>query len=83
MITTARRDEGGRTKAVCDAFYDFARRVDLKRVGKRPLEMLARCRGRSIIADGNRRRRSMRWILVKFIRLQSTSRSPRTRCRCW
>ena len=35
--------------------YDFARRVDLKRVGKRPLEMLARA-GAFDLLDGNRRR---------------------------
>jgi len=35
--------------------YDFARRVDLKRVGKRPLEMLARA-GAFDQLDGNRRR---------------------------
>ncbi len=35
--------------------FDFARRVDLKRVGKRPLEMLARA-GAFDVLDGNRRR---------------------------
>jgi DNA polymerase-3 subunit alpha len=35
--------------------YDFARRVDLKRVGKRPLEMLARA-GAFDVLDPNRRR---------------------------
>ncbi|PZX16189.1 DNA polymerase III alpha subunit [Palleronia aestuarii] len=35
--------------------YDLARRVDLKRVGKRPLEMLARA-GAFDALDGNRRR---------------------------
>ena len=35
--------------------FDFARRVDLKRVGKRPLEMLARA-GAFDILDTNRRR---------------------------
>ena len=35
--------------------YDFARRVDLKRVGKRPLEMLARA-GAFDQLDRNRRR---------------------------
>ncbi|WP_417837799.1 DNA polymerase III subunit alpha [Tritonibacter scottomollicae] len=35
--------------------YDFARRVDLKRVGKRPLEMLARA-GAFDVLDSNRRR---------------------------
>ena len=40
MIVEARRVEG-REKPFATLF-DFARRVDLKRVGKRPLEMLAR-----------------------------------------
>ncbi|KUP95085.1 DNA polymerase III subunit alpha [Tritonibacter horizontis] len=35
--------------------YDFARRVDLKKVGKRPLEMLARA-GAFDVLDRNRRR---------------------------
>ncbi|WP_428928345.1 DNA polymerase III subunit alpha [Marinibacterium sp. SX1] len=35
--------------------YDFARRVDLKKVGKRPLEMLVRA-GAFDTLDGNRRR---------------------------
>lgn len=35
--------------------YDFARRVDLKRIGKRPLEMLARA-GAFDVLDSNRRR---------------------------
>ncbi|WP_272002915.1 DNA polymerase III subunit alpha [Roseovarius sp. ZX-A-9] len=35
--------------------YDFARRVDLKRIGKRPLEMLARA-GAFDVLDRNRRR---------------------------
>ncbi|MCK0120318.1 DNA polymerase III subunit alpha [Loktanella sp. F6476L] len=35
--------------------FDFARRVDLKRVGKRPLEMLARA-GAFDVLDGNRQR---------------------------
>ncbi|MEC3861824.1 DNA polymerase III subunit alpha [Mesobacterium sp. TK19101] len=35
--------------------FDFARRVDLKRVGKRPLEMLARAGGFDVL-DRNRRR---------------------------
>jgi DNA polymerase-3 subunit alpha len=35
--------------------FDFARRVDLKRVGKRPLEMLARA-GAFDVLDNNRRR---------------------------
>jgi DNA polymerase-3 subunit alpha len=54
MITAARRDEAGREKPFV-TLYDFARRVDLKRVGKRPLEMLARA-GAFDTLDANRRR---------------------------
>jgi DNA polymerase-3 subunit alpha len=54
MITTARRDDTGRDKPFVTV-YDFARRVDLKRVGKRPLEMLARA-GAFDMLDANRRR---------------------------
>ncbi|MGL6209282.1 MAG: DNA polymerase III subunit alpha [Paracoccaceae bacterium] len=43
---------GGRPFAT---LYDFARRVDLKRVGKRPLEMLARA-GAFDVLDANRAR---------------------------
>ena len=50
LITVA-RDEGGTFKDL----FDFARRVDLKRVGKRPLEMLARS-GAFDQLDGNRRK---------------------------
>ncbi|BAQ67961.1 DNA polymerase III subunit alpha [Rhodovulum sulfidophilum] len=38
-----------------DSLFDFARRVDMKHVGKRPLEMLARA-GAFDALDGNRRR---------------------------
>ncbi|MBE2275042.1 MAG: DNA polymerase III subunit alpha, partial [Rhodobacteraceae bacterium] len=41
LIVAARRDESGGERPFASLF-DFARRVDLKRVGKRPLEMLAR-----------------------------------------
>jgi DNA polymerase-3 subunit alpha len=54
LITAARRDEAGRDKPFV-TLYDFARRVDLKRVGKRPLEMLARS-GAFDMLDANRRR---------------------------
>ena len=54
LITAARRDETGRNKPFVTLF-DFARRVDLKRVGKRPLEMLARS-GAFDMLDTNRRR---------------------------
>ncbi|MCB2132648.1 MAG: DNA polymerase III subunit alpha, partial [Rhodobacteraceae bacterium] len=37
------------------SLFDFARRVDLKRLGKRPLEMLARA-GAFDVLDANRRR---------------------------
>ncbi|MEX0285872.1 MAG: DNA polymerase III subunit alpha [Paracoccaceae bacterium] len=68
LITDARRDapspEGTAKKAAklnerpgkpFSTLYDFARRVDLKRVGKRPLEMLARA-GAFDQLDPNRRR---------------------------
>jgi DNA polymerase-3 subunit alpha len=41
LIVAARRGEDGGERPFATLF-DFARRVDLKRVGKRPLEMLAR-----------------------------------------
>ncbi|MEN8837985.1 MAG: DNA polymerase III subunit alpha, partial [Celeribacter marinus] len=46
------RNEGGKEFVT---LFDFARRVDLKRVGKRPLEMLARA-GAFDLLDSNRRR---------------------------
>ncbi len=49
LITEARGDGDFVT------LYDLARRVDLKRVGKRPLEMLARA-GAFDVLDANRRR---------------------------
>ena len=49
LIVAARGDKPFAT------LYDFARRVDLKKVGKRPLEMLARS-GAFDLLDGNRRR---------------------------
>ncbi|PCH93395.1 MAG: DNA polymerase III subunit alpha, partial [Rhodobacteraceae bacterium] len=50
LITDARL-EGGEFQDL----FDFARRVDLKRVGKRPMEMLARAGGFDQL-DGNRRK---------------------------
>ncbi|MSU91149.1 DNA polymerase III subunit alpha [Rhodobacteraceae bacterium 2CG4] len=50
MIVRAREDGGPFSD-----IFDFARRVDLKRVGKRPLEMLARA-GAFDALDSNRRR---------------------------
>ena len=50
LITDARAEGGD----FCDLF-DFARRVELKRVGKRPVEMLARA-GAFDLLDGNRRK---------------------------
>jgi DNA polymerase-3 subunit alpha len=50
MITDARA-EGGEFQDL----FDLARRVDLKRVGKRPMEMLARSGGFDQL-DGNRRK---------------------------
>ncbi|RFP91139.1 DNA polymerase III subunit alpha [Rhodobacteraceae bacterium 63075] len=49
LITEARKE------AEFVTLFDFARRVDLKRVGKRPLEMLARS-GAFDVLDRNRRR---------------------------
>ncbi|SEN02407.1 DNA polymerase III, alpha subunit [Loktanella fryxellensis] len=58
LIVEGRQAEGpagqGREKPFVTLF-DLARRVDLKRVGKRPLEMLARA-GAFDVLDGNRRR---------------------------
>ncbi|MEM9350985.1 MAG: OB-fold nucleic acid binding domain-containing protein, partial [Pseudomonadota bacterium] len=45
----------GRGEKPFATLFDFARRVDLKRVGKRPLEMLARA-GAFDVLDPNRRR---------------------------
>jgi len=49
LITAARGDRPFAT------LFDFARRVDLRRIGKRPLEMLARA-GAFDVLDPNRRR---------------------------
>jgi DNA polymerase III subunit alpha len=49
LITAARGD------APFSTLFDLARRVDLKRVGKRPLEMLARAGGFDVL-DANRAR---------------------------
>ena len=49
LIVTARGDRPFAT------LFDLARRVDLKRIGKRPLEMLARA-GAFDVLDSNRRR---------------------------
>ncbi|MCP5085769.1 MAG: DNA polymerase III subunit alpha [Rhodobacteraceae bacterium] len=50
-LITAARQEGG----VFKDLFDFARRVDLRRIGKRPMEMLARSGGFDQL-DGNRRK---------------------------
>jgi DNA polymerase-3 subunit alpha len=50
LITDARAEGGDFTD-----LFDFARRVDLKRVGKRPVEMLARA-GAFDLLDANRRK---------------------------
>ncbi len=50
LITDARAEGGD----FADLF-DFARRVELKRIGKRPMEMLARAGGFDLL-DGNRRK---------------------------
>ncbi|MCE0505720.1 DNA polymerase III subunit alpha [Roseivivax sp. GX 12232] len=54
LVVEARLDENGRDKPFA-TLYDLARRVDLKRVGKRPLEMMARA-GAFDVLDKNRRR---------------------------
>ncbi|MFO1175741.1 MAG: DNA polymerase III subunit alpha [Paracoccaceae bacterium] len=53
MIVAARQTDRGEKPFV--TLFDFARRVDLKRLGKRPLEMLARA-GAFDMLDPNRRR---------------------------
>jgi len=53
LIAGARRDEDREKPFV--SVFDFARRVDLRRIGKRPLEMLARA-GAFDGLDPNRRR---------------------------
>ncbi len=53
LITQARRADGEDKPFA--TLFDFARRVDLKRIGKRPLEMLARA-GAFDQLDPNRRR---------------------------
>jgi DNA polymerase-3 subunit alpha len=53
MIVAARQTERGEKPFA--TLFDFARRVDLKRLGKRPLEMLARA-GAFDQLDPNRRR---------------------------
>ena len=50
LITDARAEGGDFSD-----LFDFARRVELKRVGKRPVEMLARA-GAFDLLDGNRRK---------------------------
>ncbi len=53
LVTEGRKVDG--VEKPFATLYDFARRVDLKRVGKRPLEMLARS-GAFDELDANRRR---------------------------
>ena len=53
LVTAARREDG--TERPFVSIFDFARRVNLKKVGKRPLEMLVRA-GAFDQLDGNRRR---------------------------
>ncbi len=53
LIVAARASEHGEKGFV--SLFDFARRVDIKRLGKRPLEMLARA-GAFDVLDPNRRR---------------------------
>jgi len=54
LIVEARKDDQGRDRPFVSLF-DFARRVDMKRIGKRPLEMLARA-GAFDALDRNRAR---------------------------
>ncbi|MDE4145985.1 MAG: DNA polymerase III subunit alpha [Pseudophaeobacter sp. bin_em_oilr2.035] len=53
LVTAARREDG--TERPFVSIFDFARRVNLKKVGKRPLEMLVRA-GAFDQLDSNRRR---------------------------
>ena len=53
LVTEGRKQDG--TDKPFATLYDMARRVDLKRVGKRPMEMLARA-GAFDELDSNRRR---------------------------
>ncbi|KPA23709.1 DNA polymerase III subunit alpha [Shimia sp. SK013] len=53
LVTEGRKTDGGEKPFA--TLFDFARRVDLKKVGKRPLEMLARS-GAFDQLDNNRRR---------------------------
>ncbi|WP_417722230.1 DNA polymerase III subunit alpha [Salipiger sp.] len=58
LVVDGRRSDPDRPRSAEKPFvtlFDFARRVDLKRVGKRPLEMLARA-GAFDALDKNRRR---------------------------
>ncbi len=58
LIARARQpkaEQGDSTDQPFVTLFDFARRVDLKRIGKRPLEMLARA-GAFDVLDPNRRR---------------------------
>ena len=52
LIVDARQADGEKPFVT---LFDFARRVDLKKIGKRPLEMLARAGGFDVL-DPNRRR---------------------------
>ncbi|MHC0052449.1 DNA polymerase III subunit alpha [Actibacterium sp. D379-3] len=54
-VDAMRLIEEGRDGKAFATLYDFARRVDLKRIGKRPMEMLARA-GAFDQLDANRRR---------------------------
>lgn len=53
LVTQGRREDGADKPFT--TLFDFARRVDLKRIGKRPLEMMARA-GAFDQLDRNRRR---------------------------
>ncbi len=72
----------GRGERPFATLFDFARRVDLKRIGKRPLEMLARA-GAFDELDRNRRRVFDGLdALVAYSAAVHDQREPRRRCRC-
>jgi DNA polymerase-3 subunit alpha len=55
LVVEGRRDGDGKAEKPFVNLFDFARRVELKKVGKRPLEMMARA-GAFDVLDSNRRR---------------------------
>lgn len=55
LVVEGRQDGDGKAEKPFVNLFDFARRVELKKVGKRPLEMMARA-GAFDVLDSNRRR---------------------------